>query len=114
MELFGALITLLGSIILLIAAIGLVRMPDVYNRLQVGTKASTMGTLLSLLGIAIIHPTWAGKLIILILFVLFTNPVSSHVLARASHYINIRISKRTVVDKLKVTDRAFKVGEVKK
>jgi len=80
LELTGAIITLIGSMFLFLGALGLVRMPDVYNRIQTGTKASTMGTILSLLGIGILNPDWLGKIILLIVFILITNPVSSHVL----------------------------------
>ncbi len=109
MELVGAIITLLGAFVLLIASIGLIRMPDVYNRLQVGTKASTLGTILSLIGLVFIMPGWAGKLILLIFFIMMTNPVSSHILARAAHYIKIPFTDRTVVDKLKVSERALTI-----
>lgn len=99
----------MGSFVLLIAAIGLVRMPDVYNRLQAGTKATTLGTILSLIGLVFIVPGWSGKLILLIFFIMMTNPVSSHVLARAAYFIKIPFTDRTVVDKLKVSNRALKV-----
>lgn len=114
MELAGAIITLMGALVLLIASIGLVRMPDVYNRLQVGTKATTLGTILSLMGIAFIMPSWSGKLILLIFFIMMTNPVSSHVLARAAYFIKIPFTKRTVVDKLKVSERILKVETERK
>jgi len=106
MELAGAIITLLGSLVLLIASIGLLRMPDVYNRLQAGTKASTLGTILSLLGIILLEPGWIGKLLILIFFIMMTNPVSSHVLARAAYYIRIPFAAGTVVDKLETINEA--------
>jgi len=44
MELLGAIITLFGSLFLFIGALGIVRMPDVYNRMQAGTKATTLGS----------------------------------------------------------------------
>jgi multicomponent Na+:H+ antiporter subunit G len=109
MELIGAIITLMGSLVLLVASIGLLRMPDVYNRLQVGTKATTLGTILTLLGLVVLMPSWWGKLILLIFFVMMTNPVSSHVLARASYFIKIPFTSRTVVDKLKVSTKAQKI-----
>ncbi len=109
MELFGAVITLIGSLVLLIASIGLIRMPDVYNRLQVGTKASTLGTILVLSGIAFIMPGWAPKLVLLVVFVMVTNPVSSHVLARAAYFIKVPLTSKTVVDKLKVNKKALKI-----
>lgn len=114
MELIGAIITLAGSLVLLVASIGLVRMPDVYNRLQVGTKASTLGTILTLLGLAVIMPSWSGKLILLVFFIMMTNPVSSHVLARASYHIGIYATRRTVVDKIKVSKTALKVETERK
>lgn len=100
LEIIGAIVVLLGSVILLIASIGLLRMPDVYNRIQVGTKASTLGTILILAGIGLIIPGWWTKLLILVLFILMTNPVSSHVLARAAYFIKTPLAKQTVVDKL--------------
>jgi len=100
LELAGAIVTLLGSLVLLVASVGLLRMPDVYNRLQVGTKASTLGTILTLAGILLILPEWWGKLILLILFILMTNPVSSHVLARAAYHSGIPLTGKSVVDKL--------------
>lgn len=60
-------------------------MPDVYNRIQAGTKATTLGTLLVLLGAALIAPAWSVKLLLIMLFLMFTNPLSSQVLARATH-----------------------------
>lgn len=114
MELVGAIITLMGAFVLLIASIGLVRMPDVYNRLQVGTKATTLGTIFSLIGLAFIMPSWSGKLILLILFIMMTNPVSSHVLARAAYFIKIPFTRRTVVDKLKVSKTILKVETERK
>jgi multicomponent Na+:H+ antiporter subunit G len=54
-------------------------------------------------------PEWWGKLILLVIFVMVTNPVSSHVLARAAYFIKIPLTKRTVVDKLKVSQKAMKI-----
>lgn len=96
----GALITLAGSIFLLLGGLGVLRMPDSYNRLQTGTKASTLGTILALIGIGFFHPSWSGKLLILAFFVMLTSPISAHALARAAHAIKVPLSKKTVVDKL--------------
>lgn len=103
LELIGAIITLIGALFILFAAIGLLRMPDIYNRIQAGTKASTLGSILTLLGVGIAHPGWLPKIILLIIFVLISNPVSSHVLARAAHFAGIPLSRRTSVDMLQET-----------
>ncbi|NQT65588.1 MAG: monovalent cation/H(+) antiporter subunit G [FCB group bacterium] len=102
MEIFGAIITLTGSLFLFLGALGILRMPDVYNRMQAGTKATTLGSILFLAGISIGHYECGcfGKIIIIILFVIFTNPISSNTLARAAHFAGIKLTKRSVKDDL--------------
>jgi len=111
LAIIGAFITLAGSIFLLLGSIGLLRMPDCYNRIQAGTKASTLGTILSFTGILLIIPGWWGKLLILIISVIITNPVSSHVLARASYRIRVPLTKATLVDKYQEDEEYIAVHE---
>jgi multicomponent Na+:H+ antiporter subunit G len=99
-ELIGSLVILVGAVFLLLAAIGAVRMPDSYNRIQTGTKATTLGLIMVLTGIAIYHPGWTWKLIVLIYFVILSNPATSHALARAAHRRSIFKTSATVVDQL--------------
>lgn len=101
LEIVGAIFTLIGAIFLLLGSIGLIRMPDVYTRIQAGTKASTMGAMMSLFGIGLIHLNWIGKIILIIISILITNPVSSHLLARAAHFIGVPLTRKSVMDKLK-------------
>lgn len=100
--LIGSLITLVGSIFLFLGALGILRMPDVYNRMQAGTKATTLGTILFLAGLALgySHCTCWTRILTLILFIVFTNPISSHALARAAHHIGIKLTEKSVTDKL--------------
>ena len=100
LEILGGLLLAAGAAFLLFGGLGLVRMPDVFNRIQAGTKATTLGTLLSLIGVACMRPDWAPKLLLIGLFLLFTNPLSSQVLARAAHRIRARKSSVTTVDLL--------------
>lgn len=99
--LIGALVSLAGSLFLLLAAIGLIRMPDVYNRMQAGTKATTLGSLFVLLGLGLAQPSWAIRLIILALFIVFTNPISSHVMIRSAHHARIPLAEQSVADALR-------------
>lgn len=101
MELFGSLLILLGAIFLFSAGVGLLRMPDTYTRIQAGTKATTLGNILVLAGLAVYHPGWTFKLILAIYFVLMTNPVSSHALSRAAYRIRTPMAKSTMTDALK-------------
>ena len=96
----GAVFTLIGALFFLLSAVGLLRMPDSYNRIQAGTKATTLGSILFMIGLAMIHPEWTTKLIILVLFILLTNPISSNVLSRTAHFIKVKLTDKTVVDRL--------------
>lgn len=100
LNILGSLLLLAGAAFLLFGGLGLVRMPDVFNRIQAGTKATTLGTLLTLAGIACLRPEWTVKLLLIGVFILFTNPLSSQVLARAAHRIGTEKSAKTVVDRL--------------
>src|ERR1700739_4142579 len=100
-ELIGSVFILAGAVFLFSAGLGLVRMPDAFTRIQAGTKASTLGNMLVLIGVAFYHPDWSLKLLIVIYFVLLTNPISSHALGRAAHAIRIPITRATVTDALR-------------
>ena len=103
-DIAGNLFLIIGALFLFSAGLGVLRMPDTYNRIQTGTKATTLGTIMILIGIAFLHPSWTLKLIILIFFVMLTNPVSSHALARAAHSIGTRETESTVIDQLEPDD----------
>lgn len=82
-ELAGSLFILAGAVFLFSASVGLLRMPDPFTRIQAGTKATTLGALLVMIGLAIHHPGWSFKLLLIVYFVFVSNPVSSHALARS-------------------------------
>jgi multicomponent Na+:H+ antiporter subunit G len=100
-ELAGNILILLGAVFLFSAGLGMLRMPDTFTRIQAGTKASTLGNMLVLAGLAFHHPGWTLKLVIVVYFVLMTNPISSHALARAAYAIGIPMTGKTVTDALR-------------
>jgi len=101
MELIGSIIILAGAFFLFSAGLGLLRMPDAFTRIQAGTKASTLGNILVLVGLGFYHPDWSLKLLIVAYFVLMTNPLSSHALSRAAHRIGIPMAASTFTDALR-------------
>jgi multicomponent Na+:H+ antiporter subunit G len=109
-ELIGSILILLGAIFLFSAGLGMLRMPDVFTRIQAGTKASTLGNMLVLAGIAFYHPGWSLKLLIVIYFVLMTNPISSHALARAAHTIRSPMARATMADALRDAKQSDRSG----
>ncbi|MGE5279785.1 MAG: monovalent cation/H(+) antiporter subunit G [Deltaproteobacteria bacterium] len=83
-----------------LGCLGLVRLPDVYNRLQAATKCVTMGTCSILFGTFLIAGwTAAGmKLLLCIVFILLTSPVAAHAIARGAHRAGIKLWEGSVVD----------------
>jgi multicomponent Na+:H+ antiporter subunit G len=98
--LIGSIFILGGAIFHFSAGVGLLRMPDAFTRIQAATKASTLGNAMILIGLAFYHPGWTFKLILLIYFVLMTNPVSSHALSRAALFIGTPMAPSTSPDTL--------------
>ena len=90
MNLAAQVFYLIGAAFIFLGALGLVRMPDVYNRIQAGTKAVTLGSLALLIGVGFEHPDWWPKLLVVAGFILLTNPVGSSAIARALYLSGVR------------------------
>jgi len=99
-DFLGAIMLVFGACFLFVGGLGIVRMPDLFNRIQAGAKTTTLGTLLILAGAGFLHPEWGFKLLLIGFFLLFTNPLSSQVLARAAHRVGIEKTSKTSVDML--------------
>ncbi len=84
MVLLGKILMIVGAIFLFLGGLGVFRMPDVYNKLQAGTKATTLGFMTFALGVGFVDVSNLLKMIIIIVFIALTNPVGSSVLAKAS------------------------------
>lgn len=85
----------------LVGCIGLVRLPDVYNRLQAGTKCVTLGTFLLLLGV-MLHTGLGSmtlKAVVCLWFIAMTSPTAAHAIARAAHRGGIPLAPRSVQDR---------------
>jgi multicomponent Na+:H+ antiporter subunit G len=99
MHLFGTIVTGIGALFLFFGGLGIFRLPDVYNRVQAGTKCTTLGAFLTIIGVGIMEPAWFWKTLIIALFILLSNPISSHALGRASRKSGVPLCDRSVVDK---------------
>jgi len=85
LQFIGYILVSVGVVFLFLGALGIFRMPDVFCRLQAGTKATTLGALGVILGVGFLQPHWFWKLLILSIFIAISNPISSHALARGSY-----------------------------
>jgi multicomponent Na+:H+ antiporter subunit G len=98
-QIIGIVVTGIGAIFLFLGSLGVFRFPDVYNRLQAGTKCTTLGAFLTIIGVGIMQTGWLSKTLVIALFILITNPISNHALGRASRKSGVSLCDRSVVDK---------------
>lgn len=99
----GCVLLLLGALFSLIAAIGVVRLPDLFTRMHAASKAGAVGSGLVLLAVAVVSADVgvALRAIVGIAFILMTTPVAAHLLARASYRTSDQSHMIMVVDELK-------------
>lgn len=92
-----------GSGFVLLAAIGVVRMPDLYMRMSTVTKAGTMGVGLLLLAVVLQVPglTIVIKGVAVLLFGFLTSPVTAHMVSRAAYFQGVELWEGTLVDELR-------------
>lgn len=101
-EAFIIILSSLGALFIFLAAIGVVRMPDLYLRISVTTKAATLGIGLILIAGAVYFNDLSitSRVLAIILFMLLTAPVGAHMIGRASYFTGIKLWKKSVQDDL--------------
>ena len=100
-DIIGYILMVIGVLFDIFGCIGLVRFPDVYNRLQAATKCVTLGTVTLLVGVAVIEG-WsaiAAKAIICAVFILITSPTAAHAIAKGAYAGGVELWENSVVDK---------------
>jgi multicomponent Na+:H+ antiporter subunit G len=86
LELVATAFVVVGAFFGLVATVGIVRLPDLYSRLHAASKSDTLGSVLSLLGLAVVLgvTTESMKLVFLLVFLFVTSPTAAHAIARAA------------------------------
>ncbi len=108
----AGILLIVGALFSFLAALGLVRLPDLYSRMHAASKAGTVGSGLALIAIALVSFDSAVILraFVGIIFFMLTAPISAHLLARASYIAGYRPGKPLVLDDLEaVTEPASKI-----
>ncbi len=100
-ETIGYILLGVGVAFDLFGCIGLIRLPDVYNRLQASTKCATLGTSLILISVFFFTGFSAIgiKALLCMWFILITSPTAAHAIARAAHRSGIPLWEGSVMDK---------------
>jgi multicomponent Na+:H+ antiporter subunit G len=101
-DLFVLALLVAGAALLLLAALGVLRMPDVFMRMSAATKASSLGAGLVVLAVAFYFGDLATvtRALAVIAFLFLTVPVASHLIGRAAYIDGAPLWERTVVDEL--------------
>lgn len=104
-EFISALLILFGGLMAVNSAIGIIRLPDSYTRSHAATKSSTLAVLLTLLGAFLFFWAMEGfvsiRLLLGIVFVFLTAPVSGHLITRAAYRSKVPMTEHTIEDALK-------------
>lgn len=102
-ELITVALLLLGGLLMLIAAIGVVRLPDLLTRMHATTKAGTLGAALTIAAVAVhfAEASVTARAVAIILFIVLTAPVAAHVIGRAGYFVCVPLWRGTVRDDLR-------------
>jgi multicomponent Na+:H+ antiporter subunit G len=102
-EVLAGLFVLGGAGLMLIAAIGAIRMPDLFTRMQATTKAASLGAGMVLIGVAIhfAQPGVTMRAAVTIAFIVLTTPVAAHLLGRAAYFLGVPLWPGSVRDELR-------------
>lgn len=102
-EIITILFLVLGSLFSLVAALGMLRLPDTVIRMHAATKAGTLGAGFILFAVAFFYAelSIALRALAAIMFLLLTAPVAAHLIGRSAYWTGIRLSSRTWVDHLR-------------
>ena len=100
-DIIGYILITIGVLFDIFGCIGLVRFPDVYNRLQAATKCVTLGTVVLLIGVALVSVSGAmsAKAIVCAVFILITSPTAAHAIAKGAYSSGVELWENSVVDK---------------
>ena len=101
-ESIGLGFMLVGAVFIFIAAIGLLRLPDLFMRMHANTKSATLGVGFIMIGTAIYFSeiTVTTRALAVVIFLFITAPIGSHLLARAAYFSGIPLWEFTLSDDL--------------
>lgn len=101
-EFIVMVLIIFGTALMTIAAVGMVRMPDLYLRMSAATKAATLGAGLNLLAVAVYFGEFGttSRALAIAIFLLLTAPVAAHMLGRAAYVTRVPLWDGTKRDEL--------------
>ncbi len=117
-EILIMLLMLFGAVLIFLAGVGILRMPDIFLRMSATAKAGTLGVGL-ILTAAALHFNEFGiytRVVAIICFILLTAPIAAHIIGRAAYFDGVPLWEGTIQDDLKkhyrISDHALYSGEI--
>ena len=92
-QIIAIILVSLGFCLITIAVIGVLRFPDFYTRIHAAAKIDSMGVVLTLIGLAVYNglSVTSIKIVFIAVFIMLTNPISTHLLVKAAHRYGAKI-----------------------
>jgi len=102
-DIITALLLIIGSLFMLLSAVGILRMPDLFTRMHAATKVGTVGVSGIVLALAVHFEEMkvVAPALLIIVFMLATAPVAAHMIGRAAYEFGVELWKGTVIDEWK-------------
>ena len=115
-EIIGFIFICIGIGFDFLGVLGLIRLPDIYNRLQAATKCVTFGSAGILFGVFIQQGfnSFGFKALFGIAFIFLTSPVAAHAIARASHRRGFKLTDESIIDAYKEDNELHELDRQKK
>ena len=95
LELSGNIIVVIGLVLMAFGVIGMFRFKDYFSRVLIGGKVDTVGLITILIGLMIKNGLtyFSGKILLLLVLYIVTNPIATHAITRSAHLSGYRIKK---------------------
>ncbi|KMK77536.1 monovalent cation/H(+) antiporter subunit G [Alkalihalobacillus pseudalcaliphilus] len=104
-EIIVSVFVVIGALFTLLAAVGIVRLQDVYSRIHAASKSATLGVMSVMIGTFLfflfVHDEYVGKILLTILFVFMTAPVAGLMMGRSAYNAGVPLWEKSVQDDLK-------------
>jgi multicomponent Na+:H+ antiporter subunit G len=102
-DIIVSIMLLAGASFMLLAAVGIVRLPDLPTRMHASTKAGAMGAMFTMAGVAFFFADGVvlARALAIVVFILITSPIAAHVIGRAGYFIGTPLWSGTVKDELR-------------
>ena len=102
-DLIKGTLIIAGSLFMLLASIGILRLPDLLTRMHATTKAAALGVMLIMVAAAMhfAETSIVARALAIVVFILMTAPVAAHVIGRAGYFVGSKLWSGTVKDELR-------------